>query len=113
MELALLLVVCVGISILPVKLTADAFDAKHKGLFSCLMGAICALAVGILVKRFLPFGAFNMLAALLGAGIVYMVILGTALYRGIIIALVQLAVTFLAFLITTAILGSSIRMPFW
>lgn len=113
MELALLLVACVGISILPVKLAADAFDAKHKSLFSCLMGAICALAAGIAIKRFFPFGTLNVLVALLAAGFVYMVVLGTALYRGIIVALIQLIVTFLAFLITTAILGAGIHIPFW
>ena len=112
MSLVLILVAWVGISILPVKIAADLVGGRQTGIFSCSMAIIAALLGGIVVKVLIPIGLLAPLVYLLVAGSIYMAVLGTTYFRGIIVALVQLVVGLITVLIITAILGPSIRISF-
>jgi hypothetical protein len=101
-----------GVSVVPVKLAVDLVGGQNRSWFSCVMAVICAGAaqwgtwgVG---------GPVGLLIGLLVSGAVYCLVLGTSFFKGVIIALIQIILIVVTFVVIRAIgvllSGGSINM---
>lgn len=116
MKFLLPLLVLVGVLIVPIKLTAQSVGARHTGILSCLTAVIASVMGAMVAKTFLPFGqihgAFNILIGFAVGSLVYMTVLGTTWFKGVIIASVQLYLSLLLVFFVAALGGSHTNMPF-
>ena len=85
---SLYVVLALVVLILPVKVVAVMIDARRSGLIVCAVTAIVGALVWAFLAKLVPYG---MVFALFGTAVVYMLLLGTTYWRGLLIAFLQVA----------------------
>jgi hypothetical protein len=88
--------------ILPIKLAATWVGAERTGWFICLFAGIIAGIISAIANQIVHFGAIG---SIFVVGAVYMLVLGTTYVRGLIIAVLELVLTyaFVAVIVATAL----------
>lgn len=105
--------VILAVLILPIKIAANYVNARRTGAFMCLFALLFAAIIQSGVAFVFPLleilhPIIDSIAALLLSAFAYMLVLGTSYIKGIIIALLQIILSFLLlFLISMMGLGIS------
>lgn len=110
-ELIIILII-LAILILPVKLAADYVGAKNTGVLFCIVALILAASIQKVVAMLLPqlafnYPALNPLISIFLSGFAYMLILDTTYGKAIVIAILQIILTFVL-LFLFGLLGLSV-----
>lgn len=116
MEALIGIIVIVVLLIAPIKIAANYVGARNTGIFMCIIALIFSAAIQTGVSKFIPQLAeihpvISVLVALLLSGLAYMLVLGTTYLKGIVIAIIQVVLTYIiAFIIGLLGLGISLSL---
>jgi hypothetical protein len=88
--------------VLPIKIAGNLVGAERTGWLSCLFAGILCGVIGAIANSLLRHGA---IASVFVSGAVFMLVLGTTYVRGLIVAVLEIVLTYalVALLVITAV----------